>query len=125
MLSDRSYMRDHYPREKTSVLIWLACATFAGFVIQFSFGKFWPKGGDMLVGELGLSVDAVKSGRIWTLFTHSFLHEPGFLFHVVANLLGLYFLGRELLPVIGSRRFLSLYFGAILVGALTWLGVHW
>jgi membrane associated rhomboid family serine protease len=125
MLSDRSYTRDNYPREKTSVLIWLICAIIAGFVLQLGFRFLWLNGDRSLLKELELSVDGIKAGHFWILFTSSFLHDPRFLFHIGVNLLGLYFIGRELLPVVGSRRFAGLYLGAILTGALTWLAVHW
>lgn len=125
MLSDRSYMREEYPREKTSVLVWLVCAIVAGFAIQVAFHFLWRGGDVSLQRELGLSVEGIKAGHVWTLFTSSFLHDREFLFHLGVNLLGLYFIGRELLPVIGARRFVGLYAGAILAGGLTWLAVHW
>lgn len=125
MLSDRSYMRDDYPREKTSVLVWLVCAIVAGFAIQVGFNALWPNGGGSLIKELGLTVNNIRAWHFWTIVTSSFLHDTQILFHPAVNLLGLYFIGRELLPVLGSRRFLGLYFGAIAVGGLTWLAVHW
>ncbi|MEO7413029.1 MAG: rhomboid family intramembrane serine protease [Opitutaceae bacterium] len=125
MLSDRSYVRDGYPREKTSVLTWLICAIVAGFALQIGCYFLWPDGEASLRNELGLSAEALRAGHVWVLFTSSFLHAPNFLFHLGANLLALYFIGRELLPVLGSKRFVGLYTGAILTGALTWLAVHY
>lgn len=116
-------MREEYPREKTSVLIWLVCALVAGFALQFGLSGLATN--DALLNELGLSVQSIKSGHVWTLVTHSFLHDRHYIFQIFLNLLGLFFIGRELLPVLGSRRFLGLYVGGILAGALTWLAVHW
>src|SRR4051812_9855357 len=101
MLSDRSYMRGDYPREKTSVLIWLICAVVAGFLLQVGLSYLWPNGGQSLVNELSVSVENLRRGHVWALFTHSLLHDQQNLFHIGVNLLGLYFLGRELLPVLG------------------------
>ncbi len=39
MLSDRTYMRDNYPRERTSVLAWLISAIVAAFVLQLVFER--------------------------------------------------------------------------------------
>jgi membrane associated rhomboid family serine protease len=64
-------------------------------------------------------------GYVWTLVTHSLLHDPHNLFHFFADVLGLYFLGRELLPMLGPRKFLSLYAGALILGGLVWSLVHW
>lgn len=124
MLSDRSYMRDDYPRERTSVLTWLICALGAGFIVQLVFGASWTAQ-SARVNELALTIDGLKTWKLWTLFTHSFLHDTHIVPHIVANLLALYFLGRELLPILGSRRFLGLFFGAILLGGLTWTAFHW
>jgi membrane associated rhomboid family serine protease len=125
MLSDRPYMRDDYPRERTSVLTWLISAIVAGFVLQLVLKSPWLAAGNRLEEFFGLSLSGLRHGWVWSLFTHSFLHSTGFIFHVIGNILALYFLGRELLPMLGSRRFLGLYAAATLVGALAWTAVHW
>lgn len=125
MFFDRSKLRDDYPRERTSVLVWLICAIVAGFILQFLLGSARVLGAQSLTGALGLTIKSLKNGEVWTLFTHSFLHDKFFLPHIMANLLGLYFIGRELLPVLGERRFIGLYFGALLAGGLAWALTHW
>ncbi len=126
MLSDRPYLRDDYPREKTSALIWLLSAIVAGFALQMILGAEWFRGADeRLTDTFGLTPAALKEGHLWTLLTYSFLHSTGFIFHLVANGLALFFLGRELAPMLGTQRFLGLYAAATLIGALAWAGVHW
>ncbi|MSU70290.1 MAG: rhomboid family intramembrane serine protease [Opitutaceae bacterium] len=125
MLSDRPYLRDDDPRVRTSVLTWLLCATAAVFVLQFVLVSPAMGGGPPLDRWLALTIPGLRAGWLWTLCTHGFLHDTGFLFHLLGNLLGLYFIGRELLPMLGARRFLSLYFGAIVAGGLAWTLVHW
>ena len=44
---------------------------------------------------------------------------------MIFNVLSLYFLGRELLPLLGTKRFLSLFAAATVAGAVLWAGVHW
>jgi membrane associated rhomboid family serine protease len=123
MLSERSYVRDDYPRERTSVLTWLLCGLAAGFLIQLVSESPWFARGGGLNGLLALSVRNLHAGQIWTLVTHGFLHTT--LLHLIGNLLMIYFLGRELLPVLGPRRFLGLFFGATILGGLSWGLVHW
>ena len=123
MLSDRSYMHDDYPRQRTSVLTWLICAIIAGFVLQVALDSAWIGGG--IDRQLGLSIPGLRGGRFWTLLTYGFLHDPHYVFQLLGNLLCLYFIGRELLPMLGSRRFIGLYLGSLLVGGLTWAAVHW
>lgn len=124
MLSDRSYMRDNYPRERASILAWLISAIVAGFVLQLVFARILEMPGAM-EHFFGLSISGLKAGRIWTLLTYSFLHDTSNLLHIVGNLLGLYFLGRVLLPMLGTKRFLSLYGAMVLVGGALWAAVNW
>jgi membrane associated rhomboid family serine protease len=126
MLSDRPYMRGDYQREKTSGLTWLLSAMIAGFVLQVILGSSWLSGaGDRLENLFALTIPGFENAWLWTLFTHSFLHSTSFIFHIVINCLALYFLGRELSPILGTRRFLGLYFVATLVGGLAWIAAHW
>lgn len=125
MLSDRPYMRNDYPRERTSVLTWLLCAIIGGFVMQLALGSEWFGGRVALESQFGLTAHGLRQGQIWTLVTHAFLHDTGNLFHVVGVVFALYFIGGELLPVLGPRRFLGLYFGATIAGGIAWALTHW
>jgi len=124
MLSDRSYMRDDYPRNTTNALTWLISAIVAVFVLQHVFARLLNSAGT-LENLLALTVDNIKAGKIWTLFSYSFLHSTGNILHIVTNLLGLYFLGRILQPMLGSRRFLWLYATAVVTGGALWVATHW
>jgi len=125
MLYDRPYMRDSYqPARKTSALVWLVAAIISGFVLQLVFSRWF--GIDRTFTQLfALSPAGFKSGQVWPLLSYAFLHDPENLLHIVGNLLGLYFLGRELLPVIGERRFLIFFGAASMIGGLLWLLTHW
>lgn len=118
-------MRGDYQRERTSVLTWLICALVAAFILQLLVGSSWFRDGRDVTRALGLSVDGLQAGAVWTLLTHSFLHDPHFLFHIVGNVFLLFLLGRELLPMLGTRRFLGLYAVATAVGGLFWVAAHW
>ncbi len=54
--------------------------------------------------------------RPWTLVTYMFLH--GGMWHILFNMLGLYFFGPRLEEELGGRDFLLLYFISGLAGAL-------
>lgn len=124
MPSDRSYLRDDYERENTSSLTWLLCALVAGFAVQFLLGSPWLGGRGEVEEFLTLGYDTVSRGWLWTLLTYPFLHSTSFLFHLVGNALALYFLGRELLPLLGALRFYGILGVASLAGGLMWLAVH-
>lgn len=124
MLSDRSYMRDDYPRNSTTVLTWLISAIIAVFVLQHVFWRFFNAEAS-LTNLLALTVDNIKAGKVWTLFTYSFLHSTSNFLHIIGNLLGIYFIGRVLEPILGSRRFLWLYAATVATGGAFWILTHW
>jgi membrane associated rhomboid family serine protease len=123
MLQDRPYMRDTYDRPRTSVLTWLVSAIVAVFLVQSLLVHFAPGTGYAFAAVLGLSVPALKSGFLWSLVTYGFLHDTAI--QVLVYVLAIYFIGREVLPILGPRRFLSFYASALAVGALAWAAVHW
>ncbi len=118
MLSDRSYMRTEYPRQTTSALTWILCATIAGALMQWTFMQW---GGNAFAQLMALSPSSLLGGRVWTLLSYAVLHDGPL--HLLFNCLGLFFFGRELMPLLGNARFLRFYAGAILLGGLAWLGV--
>jgi len=125
MLSDRSYMRDDYHRQTTSTLIWLIAGTVAAFVIQLILGSPWFGWREEGLKPLALTISSLQSGQVWTLATHALLHRTDQPFHILSTVLGLIFIGRELEPILGGKRFVAVYAGAIILGALAWSGIHW
>jgi len=61
-------------------------------------------------------VPALLLERPWTLFTYMFLHDGTF--HILFNMLGLFFFGPRLEEELGSRDFLLLYFISGITGGL-------
>ena len=83
-----------------------SCRSIAAvFVVQNVFARCLPIG---LEWELGLSPAGLRAGHVWTLLTYGFLHSTGNLLQVIAYLLAIYFVGREVLPILGARRFVAL-----------------
>jgi len=54
------------------------------------------------------------------LFTTLFVHDPFSIFHVILNLMVLYFLGPMVEKQMGARRFVTLYLGAGLCGSVVY-----
>jgi membrane associated rhomboid family serine protease len=88
----------------------------------------WFKSGTATVDLFGLSVEAVRSGHVWTLLTYGLLHgsvtDFGVL-HVGLNMLALVMLAQEVVPAVGERRFAWFYAGSIVASGLFWLAVAW
>ena len=60
---------------------------------------------------------------VWQLVTYGFLHDVTSPFHLLYNLLALYFFGTMLEGIIGGRRFLVSYLIAIAIGGAFQLAV--
>ncbi|MEW6072340.1 MAG: rhomboid family intramembrane serine protease [Planctomycetota bacterium] len=58
---------------------------------------------------------------VWQLGTWAFVHSVYGIWHILGNMLFLFFLGTMLEELIGTRRFLAAYFSAILVSGLATL----
>jgi membrane associated rhomboid family serine protease len=140
------YDREYYRREGPSFLDsfhlrgqvcnWLIISNIVVYVIQLFTRVPWPEGGDRtlfwLAGPftdaLKLNVDAVLHGQVWRLLTYAFLHDPGvgfapgqFYWHIVFNMLFLYWFGRDLEEMYGPREFLAFYLVSALVGGVAFL----
>lgn len=125
MLSDRSYMRNSYNREGTSIHIWLISILGAAFVLELVLMSPWWSVGGRLVSAMVLTPAALQGGEIWRLLTHSLLHDSHSPFHILFVLFSLYYLGNELVSLLGAKRFLAVYLATLVGGALAWTGVHW
>jgi membrane associated rhomboid family serine protease len=120
MLFDRSYMRSDYPRETTSALTWLLSAVVAGSVMQLVFERFLDS--NVMVDLFAVTPAALLQGEVWTLVTYTFLH--GGVLHLVLNALGLFLLGREIAPLLGTRGSIQFYLSTAILGALAWFAAH-
>ncbi len=121
---NRDYMRDEDSHRRASgpatwsVVIWLFVVNLAVYVVNnlllFNPNRDW----------FGLSLESLASLRLWTPVTFQFVHAN--LWHLIANLLGLFFLGRLLLQLVPSRQVLRIYLlGGLAGGAfqLAWNAV--
>src|SRR5262245_36782601 len=120
MLGDRHYMRSRTRTPRWPVSIVLMIAITAAFGLQqinevYFHSNIYPY---LVLSPVGLS-----HGYIWQLVTFQFLH--GGLWHLLCNLVGIWFFGRFVEERLGSAYFLMLYFasgffGCILLSLLGW-----
>ncbi|RME73520.1 MAG: rhomboid family intramembrane serine protease [Verrucomicrobia bacterium] len=118
MIYDRPYMRSDNNRRDLSPLGWILAITIGAFVVQ-NIMEVWFNKGPFVTRYFALSLPGMQSGYVWTLLTYSLLH--GSPLHILVNLLGLYFIGREIQPILGPRRFVWFYLGAILLGGASFM----
>ncbi len=67
---------------------------------------------------LFLTPERVLNGEIWQLFTYGFFHSPTQIFHLILNMLILYFFSYDLNTKWGDKRFIIFYGLTILGGGI-------
>lgn len=115
MLYDRSYMRDADFRPRHAATTALLVALVVAFVLT-SLAGFWVFKDDRLDTLLGLSLAGLKKGWLWQIVTYGFLH--GGVWHLLCNALMIFFCGRVMEEVLGSRGLVQLYFTSCIAGAV-------
>jgi membrane associated rhomboid family serine protease len=132
------YDRDYYRREGPSFLgsftgrgqvcKWLILINAGVFVLQL-LSPGHRGGGGLLMDALSLDPQRVWDGQIWRLLTYAFLHDPQSIFHIVFNMLFLWWFGHDMEEMYGSKEFLGFYLVAAVLGgvafqlawALSWI----
>ncbi|MBR6021543.1 MAG: rhomboid family intramembrane serine protease [Kiritimatiellae bacterium] len=102
-----------------TVTAWLLKANILVFLV-FGFGHLVGSGLlQGLEGALALSMDGVRHGMLWQPVTYMFLH--GGLWHLVLNMLTLYFLGPDTERSMGPLHYGLMYAISGIAGGLGWL----
>jgi membrane associated rhomboid family serine protease len=83
------------------------------FVIEIAIGGYPITGNNEFVRFLGLA-PVLLSQQPWTIITAIFVH--GSFWHILFNMISLYFLGSFFLRVAGERSFLAVFFLGGLAG---------
>ena len=132
MLYDRPYMRqtNEGSGNQSSAYINLIFFTVGVFVLQQLLNVLFPgqlpyRSNRFLTEWFALSGEHLRNFKLWTPLTYTFLHSTSGLMHILGNMLGLFFLGRMLEPILGRTQFLILYFGGTLLGAVFYLAFHY
>lgn len=79
--------------------------------------------GDAFTTALQLNPSLIRT-EPWRLVTSAFLHDPGFVLHILFNLYALFIFGPVLESFLGRGRFLALYLIGALGGSLGEVAVY-
>eukprot|EP00884_Botryococcus_braunii_P018579 jgi/Botrbrau1/5404/Bobra.182_1s0008.1 len=96
----------------TTVLYGLIAANVAGWFL-------WRVERNFMNRHFVCSWPAIRQGRIYTIITCAFSHTDGM--HLFSNMIGLYFFGGAIAPVLGGRRLLLLYLAGAVASSLAFL----
>ena len=78
---------------------------------QFSINQFRALQGDLPNHLL----------RVWQLVSYGFVHDSTNPWHLVFNMLALWFFGREVEAIMGRAEFFRFYFVAVVLAGMAWL----
>jgi membrane associated rhomboid family serine protease len=117
MLENRDYMRGEsqggMPRFPGSASVVLMIVLVVAFALQCINDVYINS---LIEVWLALTPAALALGYVWQLLTFQFLHVS--LWHLIGNVIGLWFFGRFVENVLGRKRFLIAYFGCGVMGGL-------
>ncbi|MBM3992666.1 MAG: rhomboid family intramembrane serine protease [Planctomycetes bacterium] len=135
-IQDRDYYRNEGPSMFDSIMPrgfvcrWLIGLNVAMFFLQLVALASAPPNAVGIAGSgfvtewLILDVDAVSGGQIWRLLTYAFLHAISgdfWFFHIVFNMLFLWYFGSDIEEHYGRREFLAIYLISALLGGAAFL----
>jgi membrane associated rhomboid family serine protease len=100
---------------------WLIIINVVVFIVQALFHYSQETGFKYFFvfdALFSLSPKGISEGFVWQFLTYMFLHvDP---WHLIFNMLGLFFLGNEVEATLGPKRFLQIYLLSGLVGGVAW-----
>jgi membrane associated rhomboid family serine protease len=108
-----SFARQRWTQRQRVVLLTLIGANLAVFFGQILLEAYQP---GFIHDYLALSKQGIRDAYAWQFVTAMFLHNGAW--HLVGNLLLLYFLGRDVESILGQRHFLYLYLAGTIGGEL-------
>lgn len=124
-LENRDYLSDESRRYSSgfssggpaqSVCKLLIIINVAAFVLQLFSNGFIER-------WFVMDTTAVLSGQVWRLLSYGFLHDQLSLFHIIFNMLFLWWFGPRLESMYGSREFVVFYLTSIVIAAVAYLGI--
>lgn len=94
---------------------WLILINIGVYLLQVFSRSSW------LIETFSAQSDAIfEKFHVWQLVSYAFLHDTRSFLHIAINMLFLYFMGREVEPIYGTREFVWFYLAAAVVSGLVW-----
>ncbi len=123
------YDREYY-RDETSGSGWFsgtapACRTIVLVNVVVFLLQLLAPNLQLELNFAARSTDIFQRFRVWELVTATFLHDPHDLSHIFWNMLFLWWVGREMEAMYGSREFTLLYLTAGAFSTLCWAALNY
>ncbi len=127
---DREYYRREGPSflgsitERGKVCKWLILINIVVFVIQLMTQPHGPEAEtdrQTFTRFFWLDAPKVFHGEVWRLLTYAFLHDPTSFWHILFNMLFLWWFGTDVEDLYGPREFLAIYLVSAVLGGLAFV----
>jgi membrane associated rhomboid family serine protease len=132
------YDRDYYRREGPSIFAsftehgkackWLILLNVILFVLQLitrpsirSDSLLPSPSAGAVTDTLELDTGKVMQGQVWRVITYAFLHDTGSFWHILFNMLFLWWFGTDVEDLYGFREFLAVYLVAATLGGIAFV----
>lgn len=128
-IHDRDYFRREGPRYLDAlwpsgiVCKWLIGLNIATFLVQLlTYDPANQQDLGPVTSWLVLDTEKVLNGQIWRLLSYAFLHDPLSIWHILFNMLFLWWFGSEIETLYGPREFLGFYLISAFLGGVAYQG---
>jgi membrane associated rhomboid family serine protease len=121
------YDREYYRKEGPSLLgsftdhgkmcKWLIAVNVVVFICQLV-----TRSNPIVTDLFELDTVDVLHGQVWRLLSYAFLHSPDDLWHIVFNMLFLWWFGSDVEDLYGPREFLAVYLTSAFLGGVAFVG---
>jgi membrane associated rhomboid family serine protease len=128
---DRDYVRREGPSflgsftERGRICRWLVGINVAVFVVQILTSPNGPFPDIRFTQAFDLNPKDVLHGQVWRLLTHAFLHTPDSIWHILFNMLFLWWFGSDVEDLYGPREFLTFYLTSAVGAGLAYVVSSW
>jgi len=115
----------HKPNNGLAQLIIINVAVYVGFWVILTAmllaGINVNEASNMILDWIAIPASIERFViRPWTIITYAFMHDSG-LFHILFNMLWLYWFGKVFVDFLGSQRLINLYILGALAGGIIYL----
>ena len=128
-INDRDYVRREGPSflgsfaERGLICKWLIGINIGVFLLQLLTPV--SRYNDPFTDALVLNAQRVVfNGEIWRLLTYAFLHDTGNIFHLLFNMLFLWWFGSDIEDMYGPREFLAFYLVSAVLGGVAFTAAY-
>ena len=119
MIEDRDYMREPEYRDpifRRHPWTFILIAIYAVVFMAELFVARSPSANNFFAAKFPLSLNGIARGYVWQFITYQFMHAN--LLHIVFNSWAIFIFGRELEPLLGAKRFLTLVLSSGIIGGV-------